>query len=346
MKCFRENIWQEGEYNYRAAYGFTPNIRAYLHEDGVEHDCMIVVPGGGYCMVVPSEAQIPAIEFFDRGMNVFVLTYTSDITMSVPLMFQPMNDAARAVRFIRSRASVYGIEGKKIFMCGFSAGAHVCGSLAVHYKDVKDPNPAYDTISARPDGVILSYPVITMGEFTHIYSMQALIGYDEPAKEKEYFSLEKHVSEDTPPCFIWQTADDNLVPVENSYLFAKALKEKGVYFAHYVFPRGFHGLSVPNADFFKGNMPDFTMEQVEYAVEAVKAGRGIDVSERRVKELKEQFPDPVTGEARADEGLAGDAAAPELQNGENRPVFPGDPVKMFADVGMWPDLAMAWMSRI
>ncbi|MCR5432409.1 MAG: alpha/beta hydrolase [Lachnospiraceae bacterium] len=340
MKTFRENIWQTGEYDYEAAYGFEPNIRGYLHEDGARHDCMIIVPGGGYCMVVSPEAQIPALEFFDRGMNVFVLTYTADITMSVPLLYQPMNDAARAIRFIRSRAGMYGIEGRKIVMCGFSAGAHVCGSLAVHYKDVVDPNPAYDTVSARPDGVILAYPVVTLGDFTHIYSAQALIGHDLPEDLKDYFSIEKHVESDTPPCFIWQTRDDNLVPVENSYLLANALREKGIYYAHYVFPTGFHGLSVPNEDFFKGNFPDSTMEQLENAIEAVKAGKGINVSPERVAELIEQFPDKDPEEmAEATE------EKPEDDTEKGFAAIKDDPVKAFADVAMWPDLAMVWMSR-
>ena len=80
MKRFEEKIWNEGEYEYKAAYGFVPNIHAYLHDDDEKRDCMIVLPGGGYCMCVPPEANIPAMEFYNRGMNVFVLTYTTDIT--------------------------------------------------------------------------------------------------------------------------------------------------------------------------------------------------------------------------------------------------------------------------
>ena len=90
MKRFEEKIWNEGEYTYKAAYGFVPNIHAYLHDDDEKRDCMIVLPGGGYCMCVPPEANIPAMEFFSRGMNVFVLTYTTDITFSVPLKKQPL----------------------------------------------------------------------------------------------------------------------------------------------------------------------------------------------------------------------------------------------------------------
>ena len=325
MKKFEEKIWSDGEYNYRAAYGFVPNIRAYLHDDDEKRDCMIVLPGGGYCMVVPPEAEIPAMEFYNRGMNVFILTYTTDITFSIPLKKQPLNDAARAVRFIRKRAEEYNIDGKKLLICGFSAGAHVCGTLAVHFDDVADENADYKDISARPDGVILSYPVITTGEFTHIYSVWALLGKDAPKEELDYFSLEKQVKENTPPCFIWQTATDNLVPVENSYLFANALKEKGVMFAHYVFPEGFHGLSVPNKDFFTFNYEDYTMEQVKLAVAAVKRGEGIDVSDIRVEELKIQFADDKE---------------------DNPPEFPPNAESLYKDVRYWPDLAMEWMKRI
>ena len=325
MKKFEEKIWLDGEYNYRAAYGFVPNIHAYLHDDDEKRDCMIVLPGGGYCMVVPPEAKIPAMEFYNRGMNVFILTYTTDITFSVPLKKQPLNDTARAVRFIRKRAAEYNIDGKKLLICGFSAGAHVCGTLAVHFDEVADENVDYKDISARPDGVILSYPVITTGEFTHIYSVWALLGKDAPKEELDYFSLEKQVKENTPPCFIWQTATDNLVPVENSYLMAKALKEKGVMYAHYVFPEGFHGLSVPNEDFFAGKFEDFTMDQVMRAVAAVKNGESIDVSEERIAELKEQFADDKKEEA---------------------PPLPPNSVSLFADVAKWPDLAMEWMKRI
>ena len=325
MNQFTKNIWEENEYNYRAAYGFIPKIHAYIHDDDENRDCMLIAPGGGYCMCVPHEGVLPANEFYDKGMNVFVLTYTTDITTSIPLKKQPLNDIARAVRFIRKNASEYKTEGKKIIVCGFSAGAHVCGTLAVHFDDVEDSNPEYADISCRPDGAILAYPVITTGKYTHESSVWALIGQNAGEEEMNYFSLEKNVKSNTPPCFIWQTATDNLVPVENSYLFANALKEKDVMFAHYVFPEGFHGLSVPNKDFFTFNYEDYTMEQVKLAVAAVKRGEGIDVSDMRVEELKIQFADDKE---------------------DNPPEFPPNAESLYKDVRYWPDLAMEWMKRI
>ncbi|SCY36041.1 Endo-1,4-beta-xylanase, GH35 family [Butyrivibrio sp. INlla14] len=323
IKRFRENIYQDGEYNYAAAYGFTPNVFAYLHEDSKKRPCMLVIPGGGYCMCCSHEGELPAMEFFGRGMNVFVLSYTTDITMSVPLKKQPLEDISRAVRFIRKNADKYNIDPEKFFIMGFSAGAHVCGSLAVHFDDIKDTNPEYAGISNRPDGVILSYPVITTGEFTHKDSVRTLLGDNPDAEELEYFSLEKQVKENTPPCFLWQTQEDSAVPVENSYLFAMALRKKNIPFAHYVFPAGHHGLTIANKTFFQGwSGGDYTMEQVMRAAFAVKEGKGVNVSDKRREELIEQF-----------------------FSGNEMPAS-GIDMSLKEDVGYWSDLAWAWIKRL
>ncbi len=323
IRRMHKHIWEEGEYDYPAAYGFVPGIFAYLHKDDEAHDAMLVLPGGGYCMCCSHEGELPAMNFFRRGMNVFVLTYTTDITMSVPLKKQPLKDISRAVRYIRKNAAEFGVNDKKLIVCGFSAAAHVCGSLAVHFDDVPEENADYAAYSNRPDGVILSYPVITTGEYTHKDSIRALLGPDPSAEELEYFSLETQVGENTPPCFIWQTEGDGLVPVENSYLFAMALRKKKVPFAHYVFPGGWHGMSTADETFFAGwSGGEYTMEQVMRAVHAVRDGKGVNVSEKRKEELIDQFfgdhEDPVTEPDR----------------------------RYIADVGRWTDLAEAWIKRL
>lgn len=358
MDTKRINIWDEGEYSYAAAYGFKPNIRTFIHEDDENRDCMLVVPGGGYCMVVPPEAQIVAERFYNEGMNAFILTYTADITMSVPLKKQPLNDISRAVRVLRANAEEYKIAGKKLIICGFSAGAHVCGSLCTHWQDVDDANVKYAGISNRPDGAILSYPVITTGEYTHIYSIQALLGKEPDESELEYFSLEKQVSDKTPPCFIWQTRTDDLVPVENSYLMADALKAAGVPYAHYVFPHGPHGLSIASEQFFRGQFPDnFTCEQLEGAVAAVFEGNTIDVSQERIAELKEQFSawnqaQESAGQTKAEEAKSADQAAddqaPADQATESQPAnhAPAPELNPFPEVRFWPDMAMCWIRSL
>ncbi len=323
MENFRVNIWDEGEYTYPAAYGFVPNLRVYMHDDNEKRPAMIVVPGGGYCMVVHTEGEIVAEEFFNRGMNVFVLTYTTDITTSAPLKMQPSSDLSRAVRYIRSNHDKFNIIPDRLAVCGFSAGAHVCGTLAVHYEDIADSK--YSDVSNRPDAVILCYPVITAGPLTHEYSIISLLGRNSPEEELLYFSLEKQVSDKTPPTFLWQTVEDDLVPVENSMMMAQALKENGVPYAYYAFPHGRHGLSAANDRMRRGDFGEpYTFEQLNYAVENVKKGTAFNLSDERRQELLKQFSDTPSEEKNNDDGS-------------------NDAPIIYEDVALWPSLAEYWL---
>ena len=199
--------------------------------------------------------------------------------------------------------------------------------LAVHFDDIEDPDEDLNKISARPSAAILCYPVITAGEYTHKYSIQALLGTDQEQEDIDFFSAEKNVTSDTPPCFIWQTQEDAAVPVENSYLMAQALQKAGVKFEHLVFPFGFHGLSLPNVDFFAGNFEGkYTLEQVENAIDHVRAGTCIDVTEERRQELIEQFANEE------------DLSVPE------------DEAKKIAatykDIQMWPEMASIFLDKV
>ncbi|MCR4598083.1 MAG: alpha/beta hydrolase [Acetatifactor sp.] len=336
MKEFRLDLWKPEEYTYEAAYGFMPNVHAYLHdEDSEVRKCMLVVPGGGYCMLAPHEGELVAMNYYRMGLNAFVLTYTNDITMSVPLKKQPMNDLSRAIRLIRSKAAEYCIDPAKLLICGFSAGGHVCGSLCTHFEEIIDPDAGLNAFSNRPDGAIFGYPVITSGEYTHIYSMWALLGQNASQEELDYFSVEKQVKENMPPCFLWQTVEDNLVPVENTYLLAKALKEKKVPYAQYVYPFGGHGLSVASMEQFQGwHGGEYVQEQTWLAVEAVKKDQGVNVSAQRKAELIDQFtpkePDP-------------NAPAPQPPADFVKKLQAG--INPFADVNTWVELSRVWFER-
>lgn len=321
MVNYHETIWEDGEYSYEAAYGFVPNIHTYLHEDDVIRPCLLLIPGGGYCMVCNVEGEPVADVFNEIGMNVIVLTYTTDITMSIPLKMQPLMDASRAIRYIRKNADRFRIDPDKITVMGFSAGGHLSASLSVHYGDVHDINPEYDKYSNRPNGTILGYPVITSGEETHQGSIISLIGNNPSKQELEYFSLEKQVTPNTPPCFCWQTVEDDLVPIENSMLYTEALQKNGVPHAFYAFPHGRHGLSV-STDRVKNNDfgEPYTFEQLDLVKEHILNDTLIKVSDMRKQELKEQFfPDE-----------------------EPEPMMP-NPDDFFDDVAMWPTLAKEWL---
>lgn len=320
----RIDLYEEGEYTYKASYGFVPNLRTYLHDDKEQRDVVLVVPGGAYCMVVPTEGEIVAKEFFDMGMDAFVLTYTTDITTAVPPKKQPLQDISRGVRVARRFLKEKGCGNGKLFICGFSAGGHLCATMATHYFEVEEKNPKYQDFSNRPDGAILCYPVISFEKYVENFSKLTLVGPNPTQEEVDFFSLEKCVTEKTVPCFLWHTISDSLVPVENSYLFAEALREKKIPYAQHIFSHGDHGLSCASKDFFEGKFgEEYTFEQLNLAVAAVKNGTAIDITEQRTEELKKQFSDEP----------------------QDAPQMPKMDVSEFEDVHTWLSLAYKWMKQ-
>ena len=320
----RTEIWREWEYSYPAAYGFRPIIVSYIHEDKKVRPCMLVVPGGGYRYVSSTEADPVARTFYAAGYNVFVLAYTVNY-LDEPLKLQPLMDIARAVRIIRYHAEKCSVDPDKMAVCGFSAGAHLCASLCVHYSDISDPDPKYAPISARPDAAVLGYPVITSGEYAYKDSFTALLGADAGEKELEYMSLEKHVTDDMPPCFLWQTASDESVPVENSYLFAMACRKAGVPFAHHVFSEGIHGMSVATEEWLEGCYgTPYTLEQIDRLTEAIEQGATPYPTEK-AEEIRTAFS------GKRDGGKKWDPEIKQRLKG------------LLDEVGMWTKLAEKWL---
>ena len=317
-------LWQDGEYHYPAAYGFVPFMISYIHEDKEIHPAMIVVPGGAYRYASPSEGHLPAEEFYRAGYNVFVLTYTVNY-LDEPLKLQPLMDIARTVRILRYHAGACRIDPARVVVCGFSAGAHLCASLCVHYPDISDPDPKYENISARPDAAVLSYPVITSGKYAHRDSFLALLGPDADKKELEYMSLEDHVTDDMPPCFLWQTATDDSVPVENSYLFALACRKAGVPFAHHVFSDGIHGMSVATEEWLEGCYGEsYTLEQIDRLISAIERGE-TPYPKEKADEIRTAFS------AKRDGGKKWD---PEIKSWLKG---------LLEEVGMWTKMAEKWL---
>lgn len=202
---------------------------------------VVVCPGGAYAMVSEREADPVALAFFARGYNVFVLTYSVGENAGD---FRPLQELSETVRTIRSHKE-WRVDPEHIAVCGFSAGGHLACSLGTMWNDPKLLK-AYNNHGGenRPDAMILSYPVVTADEFAHVESIENVSGCKQGTPGYGYFSLDRHVSGDTCPAFLWHTAEDNCVPVENSLKLAAALSREKVPFELHVFPKGGHGMSV------------------------------------------------------------------------------------------------------
>jgi len=201
---------------------------------------MIVCPGGGYAGLAPHEGRDFALWLNERGIAAFVLKYRlGSNNYRYPSM---LNDVQRALRLVRSRSAEWKINPGKIGVMGSSAGGHLASMAVTRFDagqaDAADP---VERASSRPDLGILCYPVITMGAQTHVGSKTNLMGEEPPPDLVALLSSELQVTQKTPPCFIWHTADDQAVPVQNSLDFAHALLENGVAFDLHIYQQGPHG---------------------------------------------------------------------------------------------------------
>lgn len=226
-------------------HGFMPTMTAYIlerNEDG-PRPMVIVIPGGGYGMVAENwEGERIAMAYLNAGFNAAVVDYcVAPHRHPLPLM-----NAAAAVRICREHAGEWQADRNKIAVCGFSAGGHLAASISTLW-DCEDyfSKEEIESRIYRPDASILCYPVITSGDKAHKDSFINLLGgHDETSPLWQQMSLETQVDKDTPPAFLWHTFEDDCVPVENSLLYASALKTHDVPFELHIYPKGHHGLSL------------------------------------------------------------------------------------------------------
>lgn len=224
-------------------------VKCYVSEpctdDPLLRPAVIVLPGGGYWFCSPREAEPIALAFAAKGFAAFVLNYS----IGKGEFPSALLEVAWTVDFVRRNADKWHVMKDKIAVCGFSAGGHLAANIGTMWDspEVRDML-GFRNGEARPDAMILCYPVISTGDCIEYGSIRNLTGgrADTDPALKARLSLENAVDDATPPAFIWHTADDTCVKVENSLLFASALSEHNIPFEMHILPKGDHGLSLCN----------------------------------------------------------------------------------------------------
>ncbi|NGZ87033.1 alpha/beta hydrolase [Duganella sp. SAP-35] len=215
---------------------------------------VIICPGGGYVrMSTAREGDQYANWLGSLGVTTFVLKYRMQ-EYGHPA---PLQDVLRAVRTLRSRAAEFGINPARIGVMGSSAGGHLAASAGTLFDHpLGRTGAALDAVSARPDFLMLMYPVITMQDpAVHAGSRKALLGAKPSADALQLMSLEKQVTAATPPTLLIHTQEDTSVPVENSILFYQALTRAHVPAEMYLFEHGSHGMGMRDGLGTSSNWP-------------------------------------------------------------------------------------------
>lgn len=217
---------------------------------------VVVFPGGGYVHLAMDHEGTQIAEWLNKlGISAFVLKYRLGPKYHYPV---ELWDAQRAIRYVRAHAQEYGIRPDRIGIWGFSAGGHLASTAGTHFdngdRNTGDP---VDAVSSRPDFMILAYPVITMMDpYVHHGSLHALLGDKPDPVLVRSLSNELQVTSRTPPTFLFATADDDVVPVENSVQFDEALNRAGVPAEMHIYLKGPHGVGLAQNDPVLRSWPD------------------------------------------------------------------------------------------
>jgi len=226
-----------------------PKLTIYRADPAAANGAAVVVcPGGSYRALASDHEGRQVAQWLNTlGVSAFVLQYRVGPRYHHPV---PLQDAQRALRLVRARARELAIDPARVGILGFSAGGHLAATAGTHFDEGRaDAADPIERMGSRPDFMVLAYPVMSfVAPFAHGNSRQNLLGESpDPALEAQ-LSNETQVTPRTPPAFLFHTADDPGVPVENSVVFFEALHKAGVPAELHVFPHGPHGVGLASYD--------------------------------------------------------------------------------------------------
>jgi len=231
-----------------------------LYDDNsalAEKPAMIICPGGAYLGYTEKEAEPVALRFLAEGFNSFVLRYSVGAGMAK--LPTPFIDTAKAVMLIRENARKWNIHPDRICLCGFSVGGHVATTFAAswHEKYLAEALNAGNELF-KPNALILAYPILDIYRFTvrnldRKKEMQPLLemmlgaafGCSMPDKGlMDEWNCINRITSHMPKTFLWMTAEDGLVDIDEGLDMVKALASVGVPYEFHIFQKGAHGMSL------------------------------------------------------------------------------------------------------
>ena len=268
MICKKVKLWPDRPDVY---------LKTYMPEDspmllaGKPRPAVIICPGGGYQFCADPEAEPVALKFVAMGYHAFVLNYSVySAAAGIPPQFAGPEspvcektiwpaaalDLGKAVLTLREKAEEWGLDADRIAISGSSAGAHNC---AMYMTSIEEP-AIYETLGCTSEELRVAAAILCYG----VYDLEAIFDYT-PVPELEMLNRAMNLTlfgertptkeqlralspvfrdvKNAPPCFLWATAGDEMVPVVQTLQMAAALTKAGVPIEVHVFEEGPHAMS-------------------------------------------------------------------------------------------------------
>lgn len=233
---------------------------------------IILAPGGSYLFLATREGEGVALEFLARGYNVFLLEYSVGFLNRemkesglAPACIRPypapVLEMMEAIHLIRANPEPWNLDSDRLYLMGFSAGAHVCAMVGTSWdrtEFTKQLSFVAGDEELKPAGMVLSYPLLNPtpdGRFNISDTSnpdcrmmrEFLFGTEDPSGEqKDELNVLERVSDKTAPAFVWHAYDDQTVPCEDSTRFVLKMQEKGIPCEYHLFDHGGHGIALAN----------------------------------------------------------------------------------------------------
>jgi len=214
-----------------------PTITVYAPHGRNTGAAVVVFPGGGFEMLAMDlEGTEPCDWLTAKGITCVLLKYRvpsipyewkcdcrpHNLTLSVPAL----QDAQRALRLVRARATEWHIDPHKVGVLGFSAGGYLVAEVSTQFKrSTYAAIDAADQQSSRPDFALAIYP-------GHLATDNGTLNPNVP------------VSDATPPTFLLQAEDDYVDGVNQALVYYTALKQAKVPVEMHLYTHGGHAFGL------------------------------------------------------------------------------------------------------
>lgn len=233
-----------------------PLIRIYPAGEGATGTGVVILPGGGYGGLAMDHEGHQIAKWWNRqGVTGVVVTYRHGPHYQHPA---PLQDASRAIRYVRAHAEKLGVDPQRVGVMGFSAGGHLASTVSTHFDagDSASSDPVAQQ-SSRPDFSVLCYPVISMIDpVAHRGSRRNLLGENPDPELVQNLSNQLQVTRETPPTFIFHTMEDPVVPVTGAIAYYQALVDHKVPAELHVYQKGRHGVGLAPNDPILSSWPE------------------------------------------------------------------------------------------